>query len=43
MTYFTKTLFKAGKNYSVTRRELLAVVKTVEHFHKNMCGQVLYL
>ncbi|GJQ66983.1 hypothetical protein Trydic_g7981 [Trypoxylus dichotomus] len=32
--YFSKVLPKPGRNYSATRRELLAVVRAVEHFHK---------
>ncbi|KAG5889429.1 hypothetical protein JTB14_032762 [Gonioctena quinquepunctata] len=33
--YFSKTLSKPERNYCVTRRELLAVVKGVEHFYNS--------
>ena len=36
--YFSKTLSKPERNYCVTRRELLAVVKSVEHFYKYLYG-----
>jgi hypothetical protein len=32
--YYSKTLNMAERNYCVTRRELLAIVKSLEHFHK---------
>jgi hypothetical protein len=41
--YFSKTLSKAERNYCVTRRELLAIVKTLEHCHKYMYGQQFHL
>ncbi|KAG5885094.1 hypothetical protein JTB14_003968 [Gonioctena quinquepunctata] len=37
--YFSKTLSKPERNYCVTRRELLAVVKGVEHFYKYVYGR----
>jgi hypothetical protein len=37
------TLNKAEKNYCVTRRELLAIVKTSEHFHKYFYGQQFHM
>ena len=43
IAYFSKTLSKAERNYCVTRRELLAVVKTLEHFHKYLYGQEFHL
>lgn len=36
--YFSKTLSRPERNYCVTRRELLAVVKSVEHFYKYLYG-----
>lgn len=32
--YFSKTLFKPERLYCVTRRELLAIIKSIEHFYK---------
>ena len=43
IAYFSKTLSKAERNYCVTRRELLAIVKTLEHFHKYLYGQQFHL
>ena len=43
IAYFSKRLNKAERNYCVTRRELLAIVKTVEHFHKYLYGQQFHL
>lgn len=37
--YFSKTLSKPEKNYCVTRRELLGVVKSINHFYKYLYGQ----
>jgi hypothetical protein len=34
IAYYNGTLNKAERNYCVTRRELLAIVRTLEHFHK---------
>ena len=34
VAYFSKTLSKAQRIYCVTCRELLTIVKTLEHFHK---------
>ena len=39
VAYFSKTLGKAERNYCVTRRELLAVVKSTEHFHHYLYGR----
>jgi hypothetical protein len=43
IAYFSKTLSKPERNYCVTRRELLAIVKTLEHFHKYLYGQEFHL
>lgn len=37
--YYSRKLTKEEKNYCVTRKELLAVVDTVKHFHKYLYGQ----
>jgi hypothetical protein len=37
------TLNKAERNYCVTRRELLAIVRTLEQFHKYLYGQEFHL
>ena len=39
IAYYSKTLTPAEKNYCVTRRELLAVVKAVKHFRPYLYGQ----
>ena len=41
--YFSKVLSKPERNYCVTRRELLAVVKSVEHFYKYLYGRKFLL
>jgi hypothetical protein len=43
IAYYSKTLNKAERNYLVTRRELIAIVKTLEHFHKYLHGQEFHL
>jgi hypothetical protein len=43
IAYYNKTLNKAERNYCVTRRELLAIVRTLEHFHKYLYGQKFHL
>jgi hypothetical protein len=43
IAYYSKTLSKAERNYCVTRRELLAIVKTLEHCHKYLYGQQFHL
>jgi len=43
VAYFNKTLSKAERNYFVTHRELLAIVKTLENFHKYLYGQEFHL
>ena len=39
IAYFSKMLTPAEKNYCVTHRELLAVVKAVKHFRPYLYGQ----
>jgi hypothetical protein len=34
IAYYSKTLNKAERHYCVTHRELLAIARTLEHFHK---------
>ncbi len=34
IAYFSRTLTWPEQNYCVTRTELLAVVKSIKHFHK---------
>jgi hypothetical protein len=41
--YYSKTLNKAERNYWVTRRQLLATVRTLEHFHKYVYGKQFHL
>jgi len=39
IAYFSKNLGKPDRNYCVTRKELLAIVKAVEHFHHYLYGK----
>jgi hypothetical protein len=43
IAYYSKTLNKAERNYCVTRRKLLVIVSTMEHFHKYLYGQEFHL
>jgi hypothetical protein len=43
IAYYSKTINKAEGNYCVNRRELLAIVRTLEHFHKYLYGQQFHL
>jgi ribonuclease HI len=43
IAYYSKTLYKEERNYCVTRLELLAIVRTLEHFHKYLYGQQFHL
>jgi transposase InsO family protein/predicted aspartyl protease len=38
IAYFSKALGKAERNYCVTRRELLAIVESLKHFHHYLYG-----
>jgi hypothetical protein len=40
IAYYSKTLNKAERNYCVTRHELLAIVRTMEHFHVSIWTRV---
>lgn len=39
IAYFSKSLSRPERNYCVTRRELLAVVESVKHFHHYLYGR----
>ncbi|GFY01002.1 retrovirus-related Pol polyprotein from transposon opus [Trichonephila clavipes] len=39
IAYFSKCLSKPERNYCMIRKELLAIVKAVEHFHPYLYGQ----
>ncbi|GBM00613.1 Retrovirus-related Pol polyprotein from transposon 297 [Araneus ventricosus] len=43
ITYFSKNLGKPERNYCVTRKELLAIVKSIEHFHHYLYGRKFLL
>jgi hypothetical protein len=43
MVYYSKTLNKAEINYCVTLRELLGILRTMEHYHKYQYGQEFHL
>jgi hypothetical protein len=43
IAYYRKTMNKAEWNYCITHRELLSIVKTLEHFHKYLYGQEFHL
>lgn len=38
VAYFSKTLTKHERNYCITRKELLAVIEAVKHFHHYIYG-----
>lgn len=37
--YFSRVISKPERNYCVTRKELLAIVRAVDHFHKYLYGR----
>jgi len=39
VTYVSRVLSKTEKNYCLTRRELLAMVKSIKHFHHYLYGR----
>lgn len=39
IAYWSKSLSKPERNYCVTRKELLAIVKAVDHFHHYLYGR----
>ncbi|CAK1579348.1 unnamed protein product [Parnassius mnemosyne] len=43
IAYVCKSLSKSERNYCVTRRELLAVVKSLQHFSKYLLGRKFHL
>jgi cell fate (sporulation/competence/biofilm development) regulator YlbF (YheA/YmcA/DUF963 family) len=43
IAYYSKTLNMAERNYYVTQQKLLAIVRTLEHFHKYLYRQELHL
>ncbi|GBN85459.1 Transposon Ty3-I Gag-Pol polyprotein [Araneus ventricosus] len=43
IAYFSKSLGKPERNYCVTRKELLAIVKSIEHFHYYLYGRKFLL
>ncbi|GBN15820.1 Retrovirus-related Pol polyprotein from transposon 297 [Araneus ventricosus] len=43
IAYFSKSVGKPERNYCVTRKELLAIVKSIEHFHHYLYGRKFLL
>ena len=43
IAYYSRVLSKAERNYCVTRRELLAVVDSVQNFQYYLCGRPSFI
>ena len=43
IAYYSRVLSEAERNYCVTRRELLAVVDSVQIFHYYLCGRPFFI
>jgi hypothetical protein len=43
IAYYSKTLNKAERDYCMTRRELLPIIRTLEHFHKYFYLQAIHM
>ena len=43
IAYYSCVLSKTERNYCVTRRELLAVVDSVQNFHDYLCGRPFFI
>jgi hypothetical protein len=41
--YYNNTSNKAERNYCITQRKILAIVRTLEHFHKYLYGLQFHL
>ena len=39
IAYYSQALSKPERNYCTTRRELLAIVKAIDHFHPYLYGR----
>jgi hypothetical protein len=43
IAYYSKKLNKAYRNFYVIGKELIAIVRILEHFHKYLYGQELHM
>jgi hypothetical protein len=43
VAYYSKSPSNAERSYCVTRLELLAIVRTLEHFHNYLYGQEFFV